>query len=644
MSVLDAKATTTVAFTDGACKGNPGAGGWGTYLVFSDGSTQAWCGGAADTTNNRMELMGAIQALENSPSTTALEIWTDSSYVKNGITQWIEGWKQKGWKTAGKKPVANQDLWQRLDELRQSRAVSWHWVKGHAGHAGNEKADELANLGVERVLQGYPEAHLLQAQSITPTLSTSHPNPEEPSLSPTLKKNLVESAVTDDWLHNDPLGLDALEEDYLEEVDLEEIALEKMDDGENELRFDNERLSAAASTYQQDGYQPDKDMVAANVSVAEADAQIYSSATNYTAYDSIAHESRASDSSATNTIATASPYAVGSEDSSQHSDTYLAPKAAPSPASDIDPNALVNPQPNSDPMTPDNVTNLQMTNPTPASESVLATAIDTNSIDTNSPEIVFDGDTSRANPYFVPLLPQPKHRHETARQLIMDTETTGLDATQGDRIIEVGIVELVGRKFTGEKLHVYINPERSMDEDAIRIHGISEAFLQDKPKFAEVAQTLFDFMDGAEVIAHNAPFDIGFLSMEFDKVGLTGFAERVTVTDSLVLAKQQYPGQRNTLDALVKRLNVGKQDRTFHGALLDAEILAEVYLAMTGGQVALAIDEDNQNETGGVSHHDFAHLAAKLVAAPTDTSAHLNWFESLKDQYPELNNVWGSGS
>ncbi|WP_058369729.1 DNA polymerase III subunit epsilon, partial [Psychrobacter sp. ENNN9_III] len=249
----------------------------------------------------------------------------------------------------------------------------------------------------------------------------------------------------------------------------------------------------------------------------------------------------------------------------------------------------------------------------------------------------FDGDTGRANPNFRPLLPKPIHRHEPNRQLIMDTETTGLDPLKGDRVIEVGIVEMVGRKFTGEKLHVYINPQRGMDEEVIRIHGISEAFLADKPTFDQVAKSLYDFMDGAEIIAHNATFDMNFLSMEFSKVGLTDFAERVQVTDSLLMAKQQYPGQKNTLDALVRRLDVGKQDRTFHGALLDSEILAEVYLAMTGGQVTLAIEEDTQTEGGNTAHANFANLASLLLESTVDNHANQNWFAGLAEDYPELN-------
>lgn len=255
-------------------------------------------------------------------------------------------------------------------------------------------------------------------------------------------------------------------------------------------------------------------------------------------------------------------------------------------------------------------------------------------IDADAPK--FDGDTSRANPHFKPLLPKPVHRHESDRQLIMDTETTGLDPLKGDRIIEVGIVELVGRKFTGEKLHVYINPKRGMDEEVIRIHGISEAFLADKPTFDQVAQSLYDFMSGAEIVAHNATFDINFLNMEFAKVGLHDFSEKVQVTDSLAMAKQQYPGQKNTLDALVRRLDVGKQDRTFHGALLDSEILAEVYLAMTGGQVTLAIEEDTQAEGGQTAHANFSDLASLLLESSMDENANQSWYASLSEDYPNL--------
>lgn len=264
----------------------------------------------------------------------------------------------------------------------------------------------------------------------------------------------------------------------------------------------------------------------------------------------------------------------------------------------------------------------------------------TNTSDSNA-FTAFDGDTSRANPNFCPLLPSPINKHHSNRQLIMDTETTGLNANAGDRIIEVGIVELVGRKFTGEKLHVYVNPQRGMSEEVIRVHGISEAFLQDMPTFDKVAQKVYDFMQGAEIIAHNAGFDMSFLNMEFAKVGLNDFAQQVKVTDSLAIAKHQYPGQKNTLDALVRRLNVGKQDRTFHGALLDSEILAEVYLAMTGGQVSLAIDDDMQQE-GDKSNAHFAELASLLVASPINEQNHQLWLDSISKKHPEVKEVWKS--
>ena len=583
MSVLDAKANTTVAFTDGACKGNPGAGGWGAFLVFADGQTQAWCGGDKATTNNRMELMGAIQALQNSPRDVTLELWTDSSYVKNGITQWIEGWKKKGWKTSGNKPVANQDLWQQLDGLCQAREISWHWVKGHAGHEGNEKADELANLGVERALAGTPEPINTTASSVA-ALNSAPASDADPAAA--LKKN-TSIPDPDDWLAIDPLGLDMADELCEDRTD------ELPKDFSNELSA--EQLGAHGSLTTDD---------------VPMDATLNS--------------------------ATPNDHLLISD---------LPPDSTPDKASDSSP-SLPSLQPyDSTSMTPDNTStpNTDASNiPTPNAATDASQMINEQAIhnETGQAPEAFDGDTSKFNPHFVPLLPEPIHRGRNARQLIMDTETTGLDAGKGDRIIEVGIVELIGRKFTGEKLHVYINPERSMDEDAIRIHGISEAFLQDKPKFAEVAQKLFDFMTGSEIIAHNAPFDMGFLSMEFDRAGLKGFADSVQVTDSLVMAKQQYPGQRNTLDALVKRLNVGKQDRTFHGALLDAEILAEVYLAMTGGQVALAIDEDIQSDGGGGSHATFAQLAAQLVASPVDTTAHEAWLAELSEQYPALKEVW----
>ncbi len=187
------------------------------------------------------------------------------------------------------------------------------------------------------------------------------------------------------------------------------------------------------------------------------------------------------------------------------------------------------------------------------------------------------------------------------RQIILDTETTGLSAENGDRIIEIGCVELVNRKFTGNNLHHYINPERDSHEDALKVHGISNEFLRDKPKFAAVAEELVEYLRDAEVIIHNAPFDVAFLNMEFRRLGLPPVTEIVSnVLDTLVMAKEMYPGKRNGLDALCDRLGVDNSGRTLHGALLDAELLADVYINMTRGQDALLIDiADTAGGEGG---------------------------------------------
>jgi len=177
------------------------------------------------------------------------------------------------------------------------------------------------------------------------------------------------------------------------------------------------------------------------------------------------------------------------------------------------------------------------------------------------------------------------------RQIVLDTETTGLNARTGDRIIEIGGVELVNRRLTGNNLHFYVNPERDSDPGALAVHGLTTEFLSDKPKFAEIVDALRDYVQGAELIIHNAPFDIGFLDAEFALLGLPPFSEHCgDVIDTLVGAKAMFPGKRNSLDALCDRFGVSNAHRTLHGALLDSELLAEVYLAMTRGQDSLVID------------------------------------------------------
>lgn len=187
------------------------------------------------------------------------------------------------------------------------------------------------------------------------------------------------------------------------------------------------------------------------------------------------------------------------------------------------------------------------------------------------------------------------------RQIVLDTETTGLDPAQGHKIIEIGCVELLNRKLTGNHFHVYINPLREIEAAALEVHGITNEFLSDKALFADVAESFLDFVKGAELIIHNAPFDIGFLDHELAalKKGYQGMSDYCAVLDSLVMARKKHPGQKNNLDALCKRYMVDNTQRELHGALLDAEILADVYLMMTGGQssFSLGYEEGSQKDS-----------------------------------------------
>lgn len=186
------------------------------------------------------------------------------------------------------------------------------------------------------------------------------------------------------------------------------------------------------------------------------------------------------------------------------------------------------------------------------------------------------------------------------RQIFLDTETTGLSPESGDRIIEIGCVEMVNRRLTGRHLHHYINPERPNHEDAVRIHGLTDEFLADKPVFATLADEIIEYCRGAEVIIHNAAFDLGFLDAELKRLGKGRFRDHVSgVIDSLIMAREMFPGKSNSLDALCKRLEVDNTHRTLHGALMDAELLAEVYINMTRGQDALLMDADAGEGEGG---------------------------------------------
>ena len=206
------------------------------------------------------------------------------------------------------------------------------------------------------------------------------------------------------------------------------------------------------------------------------------------------------------------------------------------------------------------------------------------------------------------------------RQVVLDTETTGLSPDNGDRILEIGCVELFNRKLTGNNLHFYINPERDSHEEALKVHGISNEFLKDKPKFAQFADELISYIQGAEVIIHNAPFDIGFLNKELERISGPTMSELVSgVIDTLSMAKEIYPGKRNSLDALCDRLEVDNSDRTLHGALLDAELLADVYINMTRGQDALLIEVDQSGQKfDDASSVDLSIIDLPVIFASSD--------------------------
>ena len=413
---------TITLYVDGACRGNPGLGGWGAYIITEQGEHKLF-GGEPDTTNNRMELTAAIEGVSFCPADAHLIIWTDSNYVKQGITEWIHGWKKKNWKD-----VKNPDLWQKLDAVCAGRTIEWNWIKGHAGHAGNEMADHLANLGADQTAQ-----QLKQPQATTA--------PQD------IKK------LEQDWLLDDPFGFDMAEID--EEIHEDVVMAEPVQ--ETEVMVEEVEVIEATTAKQQD--------------------------------------------------------------------------------------------------TPVTITS-------------------------RHPQIVITEATVKL---------------QGPRQLILDTETTGFYFQDGDRIIEVGAIEMINRKLTGSSIHIYINPQKPVG-DSENIHGISDDFLKDKPLYADIADTLFEYLKGSEIIAHNATFDMNFLDMEFKRAGFPALSEVCEVTDTLALAKNKHPGQKNSLDALVRRYEIPARDRTFHGALLDAEILSDVYLAMTGGQVSFDMDALSQSE------------------------------------------------
>jgi DNA polymerase-3 subunit epsilon len=225
-----------------------------------------------------------------------------------------------------------------------------------------------------------------------------------------------------------------------------------------------------------------------------------------------------------------------------------------------------------------------------------------------------------------------------SRQIVLDTETTGLEPSQGHRVIEIGCVELINRRLTGNNYHQYLQPDREIDEGALQVHGISNEFLKDKPRFNDIVDDLMNYLKGAELVIHNAPFDVSFLDHELklsgEQYGLIN--EHCTVIDTLVMARKMHPGQKNNLDALCKRYDVNNSQRDLHGALLDAEILSDVYLRMTGGQVGLALDsEQSVNREGGdkkAARISSDRAPLKVIPASQDElAAHAEFLQKMGD-------------
>ncbi|AXK40717.1 DNA polymerase III subunit epsilon [Crenobacter cavernae] len=228
------------------------------------------------------------------------------------------------------------------------------------------------------------------------------------------------------------------------------------------------------------------------------------------------------------------------------------------------------------------------------------------------------------------------------RQIILDTETTGLSPAEGHRIIEFAGLEMVNRKLTGRHLHLYMHPERAIDPDAERVHGISLDFLADKPKFKQVADEIVDFIGDAELIIHNAPFDVGFMNAEFDRLGIAPVkALCASVIDTLFMARDTFPGKRNSLDALCDRFEIDRSNRTLHGALIDCELLSEVYLALTRGQESLMMDVDVDDGTGrslaGIAFEKKPLLVLK--ASDEEMAAHQAYLDTL-DKAVKGSCVW----
>jgi DNA polymerase-3 subunit epsilon len=228
-----------------------------------------------------------------------------------------------------------------------------------------------------------------------------------------------------------------------------------------------------------------------------------------------------------------------------------------------------------------------------------------------------------------------------ARQIVLDTETTGLNARLGDRVIEIGCIEVMSRRVTERRYHVYVNPERDIDEGAVKVHGLTREFLADKPRFAEIAKEFLDYVRGAELIIHNAEFDVEFLDAELGLAGLGRLSDHVAgVVDTLAMARELHPGRKNSLDALCERYGVDNAHRTLHGALLDAHLLAEIYLAMTRGQESLmmALEETPAAAAAAAGRIDASRLVV-VRASGDEIAAHERYLDGL-DKDAKGGSVW----
>lgn len=229
------------------------------------------------------------------------------------------------------------------------------------------------------------------------------------------------------------------------------------------------------------------------------------------------------------------------------------------------------------------------------------------------------------------------------RQIILDTETTGINPQLGHRIIEIGCVEMIDRKLTGKHFHVYINPQRIVEDEAITVHGITNEFLADKPLFKDIATDFYNYIKGAELVIHNAPFDVGFINNEFSllKPKLPFVEGYCGILDTLAMARKKHPGQKNSLDALCKRYGINNSHRDLHGALLDAEILADVYLLLSGGQTILSLDKDGGDDVGEAALRRISKEREDLkilLASENELLEHSKYLESMKKEGGEI--VW----